>query len=207
MLFLSNAALALLNNAPKIVERAGADALRRPALAAAPIAASLVSLPNAALAFATLENSKEPEFDLVDAIINAGLSIIVLAFLAFIGNYFLQAAVAVGEGAQAIADAGILESEKPTYEKGETVYDDSGSGGKTDAQIREELAARAARGPGSKQQNSGGRAFAPWMDIDEEAVERNKAERKLRKAAEAGGGDLGGGLPEMPKMPKMPWEQ
>ena len=97
------------------------------------------------------------------------LSGVVLAFLAFIGSYALQAAQAVGESAEAIIEYDKkMAEQQPKQEargnkKDEAVYDDTGSGAVSDDKIMKEIAERKKRGKGSFQVGADGKKFAPWL--------------------------------------------
>ena len=119
----------------------------------------------------------------MDAGVNLLLSVIVLGFLAYIGNYFLQAATTVGEEAAKVAKYQKQQSQNaPSRPRSDgPVFDDTGSGAVSDAQVAAELESRKKKGRGSFQKSADGRAFAPWLDIDEEMVAKNKAAREERK--------------------------
>merc|ERR1711924_323521 len=61
------------------------------------------------------------------------------------------------------------------------VFDDSGSGAVSAAQIKAEIESREKNGRGSFQTGANGQVFAPWIDIDEKRVAEVKAERAKRK--------------------------
>lgn len=122
---------------------------------------------------------------IVDGIINAGLTVVLLGFAAFIGSYLLEAVKELGTQGAAIAEYDRNNPvRKAPVERDAVVFDDSGSGAVSDEEIRKEVEYREKYGAGTKQV-LGGKRVAPWMNIDEKMVEKLKekkdAERKKRK--------------------------
>ena len=147
-------------------------------------AVTLANIPSAALA---------EDGDIVDTVINGVLSVVVLGFIAFIGSYLFKA---VGEVGNTLEDRAEYDREMNAANPGrkqsvkqENMYDDSGSGAVSEAEIQAEIEYRKKNGSGSKQVLSGKRV-APWMNIDENMVEQYKAkklaERKKRQAGLGG---------------------
>ena len=135
---------------------------QRPAVAITPMPAALATAAFPQIAVAD-------DGGIVDALVNLVLSGVVLAFLAFIGSYALQAAQAVGESAEAIIEYDKkMAEQQPKQEarsnkKDEAVYDDTGSGAVSDDKIMKEIAERKKRGKGSFQVGADGKKFAPWL--------------------------------------------
>jgi len=157
-----------------------------------PLAAALANAPAPALA---------DDFDIVGTVVNVGLTGATLGFAAFIGKFALEAAGEMGNYAGKVIEYDReMEKQRPKGKKPkqtEPVYDDSGSGAVSDAQVRKEMEVMKKKGRGSLQKAAGGVKFAPWLDIDEDGVAKVKAEREKRKKRESGesGKDSSSGMP------------
>ena len=122
-----------------------------------------------------------------DVILNSVLSVLVFGLIAFIVKFALEAAKVTIDEAKAVNEY-YAENAPPKVKQQrskEPVYDDSGTGAVSAEQIRKEIDYREKYGDGSKQR-VGGKAVAPWMDIDEGLVAKMKKEREARKKRERG---------------------
>jgi len=173
MIALASSALAF--STPPTPMRNFRPSFASPAVAAYPTfgAISLASMPLPAFA--------DDGFDIVGGIVNLVLTAAVLGFFAFISSYVLEAVGTVGEQVGKIAEYDAAQPKGGPKRSSEPVFDDSGSGAVSEAQIQAELVNRKKRGKGSLQKSASGVSFAPWMDIDEDAIEKMKQERRQRK--------------------------
>ena len=183
MLHLATSALAFSQGRPAVQQRpvaAFTPVSQQAAQRAAPLplAATFASIPGSALAYA----APPPEDgSIVDTLVNAGLTVVVLGFVAFIGSYIFQAVAEVGNQAGKIAEYDremAKTAPKKKMDPKAIVFDDIGSGAVSDEQVKKELEFRKKRGPGSKQVGSDGKRLAPWMNIDEKRIEGIKKERR-----------------------------
>jgi hypothetical protein len=87
-------------------------------------------------------------FDIVGGLVNITLLAIVLGFVAYIVSFAAEAVTSLGETGEAISKSGILDGSSSPRGSSEPVYDDSGSGAVSDAQVGQELASRKKRGKG-----------------------------------------------------------
>jgi hypothetical protein len=146
--------------------------------AAASAAIALAAVPGAALA----EGFDVGE--IAGAIGNLALTIVCAGLLLYTVKEFGSILGELGAGGLDVGSEWVEDLQNAPKTGGGMVYDDSGSGARTDKEILEELAYRKKYGDGSRQTLDGKRV-APWMNVNEEMVAEIKvkkdAERKKRK--------------------------
>lgn len=169
---------------------AAAPAARAPAAGPAKVAET--ALPATVPLAVALANAPAPaladDFDIVGTVVNGGVTVATLGLAAFIGRYVLEIVQEVGNQAGKMAEYDReVERQRPKQKpKKQTgaIFDDSGSGAVSDAQVQKEMEVMKKKGRGSFQVGGGGVKFAPWLDIDEGAVAEVKKARAVRKKKE-----------------------
>ena len=187
----ATAALSLTPGAPTKLHSSGLASAGRPQLAplsvlsraphewAAPAARLAATLPAAAMA-------EDGGFDIVNLILTG----IIGSFVLFIGSFAFEAVSEVGTQAGKIAEYD-RKNPRAKSKQAKVVYDDTGGGAffnnkseeQQAAQLRKDLEMRKKKGAASKQVKADGSKFAPWMNIDEERVNKIRAERTAERNA------------------------
>jgi len=113
-------------------------------------------------------------FDLGSAILNVGLTAFVLAFVAYIGSYAVEALGELGEASSNVAERIQGDGSAPQPKSKEPVYDDA---------FESDLA--NLRAPVTKKKRIVSdeelAKFAPWMrGIDQDMIEKNQKDRRAR---------------------------
>lgn len=125
-------------------------------------------------------------FDIVGTALNVVFTAVCLGLVAYIASFATQAAGEIGSQTAEVVKYRMDEAASKPKDGGRkgTVYDDTGDMSVSDEQVRAELKYREEKGKGSIQNSADGKKFAPWLDIDEDAVARTKAARAARLAGE-----------------------
>jgi len=180
--------LALLDSAIALAPSAKAGIEHRPALrpaaalsafTAAPAFAEVVANPYASAA-ATVSSDDGGDFigDALGFLGGSILNLLCFALVAFIIKFGFDALIAASQ-APAINIDEDEEDDGPRVPQnlsvqGGALFDDSGTGAVT-------AAAKKEQGKKNFMKGAGGREFAPWMQIDQNAIAKAKAQRDAEK--------------------------